>query len=287
MSIEGIWTPLITPFLNDEVDFKSYKKLIDHYIDSGITGIMPAATTGESPTLSEYEYQEIIEKTIEYTNNRVPIYVGLGGNDTRKVVKQVKLVEKYKIEGILSSCPYYNRPDQNGIFQHFSKISEATNLNIIIYNIPYRTGRNIENETIYKLAELKNIVGLKDSCGDIKQTTELLLNPPSDFSILTGEDALFYTSLVLGGNGGILASSHLKTESFIEIYNLVKNNDHKTALEKWKVLSPLVPLLFQETNPGPIKYCLRKLGLIESPEVRLPLTGISTQLEEKLDLLLS
>ncbi|HMA64855.1 MAG TPA: dihydrodipicolinate synthase family protein, partial [Chitinispirillaceae bacterium] len=178
---------------------------------------------------------------------------------------------------------YFNRPDQRGIFSHFQKISESTDLPIVIYNIPYRTGRNIENETIYKLAELKNITGIKDSCGDIKQTMELLLNPPENFSILTGEDLLYFTTLTLGAHGGVLASAHLYTAAFIDIYNYTVNNNHTAALEIWKKIHPVIQLLFAEPNPSPIKYCLYKLGLIQSSETRLPLVEITPELERKLD----
>lgn len=283
MKIEGIFLPIITPFKDDKIDYESYEKMINYYINKGVSGIIPLGTTGESPTVSSDEYKEIVEKTIEYCNNRVPIYIGLGGNDTKKVLKELNYYSKYKIDGILSVAPYYNRPSQEGIYQHYKNLSESTDLNIIIYNIPYRTGVNIQNETIYRLAELKNIVGLKDSCGDIKQTTSLLLNPPADFSILTGEDALFYTTLTLGGNGGILASAHIKTEVFIEVYKNIKNNNHKLALENWKKLYRIIPLLFHEPNPAPIKYCLFKLGLIKSSQVRLPLTDISDNLKASLD----
>jgi len=282
MQIQGIWLPLITPFKNDEVDYESYKRLIDYYISKGITGLIPLGTTGESSTISEEEYENIIEKTMEYTKNRVPVYVGLGGNNTAKLVNQLKVVEKYKVDGILSVCPYYNRPDQRGIYEHFKKISESTTLNIILYNIPYRTGRNIENTTIYKLSEQKNIVALKDSCGNINQSMELLLNPPKNFSILTGEDILFYSSMTLGASGGILASAHLNTDKFIEIYKKIKSNNHGSALNIWKELYTTIPLLFEEPNPTPIKYCLYKLGLISSPDARLPLTAISNSLEKKL-----
>lgn len=283
MKIQGVYVPLITPFINDKVDFNSFKRMIDYYSSKDISGIIPLGTTGESPTISDYEYEEIISKTMEYNNNRLPVFIGIGGNSTSKVINQLKLVEKYNIDGILSVCPYYNRPDQRGIYEHFLKISESTDLNIIIYNIPYRTGRNIENDTIYKLAELKNMVALKDSCGDIKQTTNLLLNPPKNFSILTGEDLLFYTTLTLGGDGGILASSHLNTEDFIDVYNAVKNNNHQLALGKWKTLSRFIPMLFEEPNPAPIKYCLNRLGIINSAEVRLPLTEITDDLKNRLE----
>ncbi len=286
MQLTGVWLPLITPFKDDKIDFGSYKRMIDYYADKGISGFIPLGTTGEIPVLSDYEFEEMIEKTVEYTRGRLPIYAGVGGNYTAKVIKKVKIAEYYDIKGILSVCPYYNRPGQEGIYQHFKSIAEETKLNIIIYNIPYRTGTNIENETIYKLAELKNIVGLKDSCGDIKQTMALLMDPPKDFSILTGEDLLFYLTLTLGGAGGILASSHLKTEQFVEVYQKVKENNIEAARMAWEPLYHLIPLLFKEPNPTPIKYCLSELGLIETPEVRLPLTQISDQLKEKLNSLI-
>ncbi|MBH1939500.1 4-hydroxy-tetrahydrodipicolinate synthase [Mobilitalea sibirica] len=281
--LTGILLPIITPFKDNKIDYKSYKRLIDHYVDKGISGIIPLGTTGEVPTINEYDFREIIEKTMEFTEDRLPVYVGVGGNFTEKIVKKVRLVEDYNVKGILSVCPYYNKPNQEGIYQHFKNISENTNLDIILYNIPYRTGVNIENETIYKLAELKNIVGLKDASGDIKQTMALLMDPPKDFSILTGEDILFFSTLALGGQGGILASSHLKTELFVEVYHKMKANDTQGALKIWKDLYEFIPLLFKEPNPAPIKYCLMEQGLIDSAEVRLPLTPISTQLEIQLD----
>ncbi|WP_459479696.1 4-hydroxy-tetrahydrodipicolinate synthase [Clostridium saccharoperbutylacetonicum] len=283
MKIEGVLVPLITPFKDGQVDLKSYKRMIDHYIEEGVTGIIPLATTGECPTILPNEYEEVLTKTIEYCNKRVPIYVGLGGNNTSEVVSKLKVVEKHKVNGILSVAPYYSRPNQRGIYEHFKCISKATDLDIILYNIPYRTGTNIENETVEKLAELKNIVAIKDCSGNIKQTIELLLNPPKDFSILTGEDALFYTTLTMGGQGGIMSSAHLKTKEFIEVYNLIRANNHQEALEKWKLLQNMIPLLFAEPNPTPVKYCLKKLGLIDSDEVRLPLVNITDELKIKLD----
>jgi 4-hydroxy-tetrahydrodipicolinate synthase len=287
MQITGVWLPIITPFSEDKIDYPSYHKLIDHYAEKGISGFIPLGTTGEVPTLSDYEFENMIEKTLEYNNKRLPVFVGVGGNYTAKVIGKIKIAQKYAIDGILSVCPYYNKPSQEGIYQHFKSICEETDLDIIIYNIPYRTGVNIQNETIHRLAELKNVVGLKDAGGDIKQTMELLMNPPKDFSILTGEDILFYLSLTLGGQGGILASSHLKTELFVDVYHKVKENDTKAALQVWQQLYPFIPLLFQEPNPAPIKYCLQQQELIRSCQVRLPLTQISEQLKEKLNTVLS
>ncbi len=286
MKIDGVWLPIITPFLDDKIDLVSYQQMINHYIEEGISGLMPLGTTGESPTVTDEEFEQLIAKTMEYADNRVPVFIGLGGNDTKKVMKKLKIVEQYQVAGILSVSPYYNRPDQRGIYEHFLRISEATDLDIILYNIPYRTGRNVENETLYRLAGLKNIVGLKDASGDIKQTMELLRQPPANFSILTGEDIFFYLTLVLGGQGGILASAHLNTRKFISIYDKVKKNDHQAALAIWAKIAPIIPLLFEEPNPSPIKYCLEKLGLIHSAETRLPLMHISENLQNKLDRLL-
>ncbi|MDF2908808.1 MAG: dihydrodipicolinate synthase [Herbinix sp.] len=283
MQLTGVWLPIITPFKDDKIDFKSYKRLIEHYSEKGISGFIPLGTTGEIPTLSDYEFEEMIERTMDYNKKRLPVYVGIGGNYTANVIKKVKIAEYYDIQGILSVCPYYNKPSQDGIYAHFKAIADETDLNMIVYNIPYRTGVNIENDTIYKLAEIKNIIGLKDCCGDIKQSMSLLMNPPKDFSILSGEDLLFYLTLTLGGQGGILASAHLKTEQFVEVYNKVKANNITGALETWKELYDLIPLLFKEPNPSPIKYFLSQTGLIDSDEVRLPLTTISEQLKQKLD----
>lgn len=283
MQLTGVWLPVITPFKDNKIDYTSYQRLIEYYSDKGISGFVPLGTTGEIPVLSDYEFEEMIEKTLTYNTKKLPVYVGAGGNYTAKVIEKVKVAKSYGIQGILSVCPYYNKPNQEGIYQHFKSIAESTDLNIIIYNIPYRTGVNIENETIYRLAEIKNIIGLKDACGDIKQTMSLLMNPPKDFSILTGEDILYYLTLTLGGQGGILASAHLNTEKFVEVYHNVKENKLESAFETFKQLYLMIPLLFKEPNPAPVKYCLEKLGLIDSCEVRLPLTEISNQLKEKLD----
>lgn len=286
MKLKGVFVPLVTPFQGEEVDFASYRRMIDHFCTKQISGLIPLGTTGESPTIEDYEYEAIIEKTMEYNNGRLPIIVGAGGNHTKKVIKQLKILEKYSVDGILSVSPYYNRPDQRGIYQHFSSIASSTDLPIILYNIPYRTGRNIENSTIHQLSEIANIVGIKDSCGDIKQTLDLLLHRPKDFSILTGEDIFYYTTLIHGGDGGILASANINTEMFVEIFNDVQSNDHQRAFQKWTKLADRIPLLFEEPNPAPIKYCLFKAGLLKDSSVRQPLVEITDGLKRKLDQLL-
>jgi len=281
--MEGLILPIITPFKNGEIDFASYRNLIEYYIPKGINGIIPLGTTGESPTIEEDEFEKMVEVTVEAVNGRIPVYIGKGGNSTKKVIKSIKILEKYKVDGILSVCPYYNKPGQQGLFEHFKALSESTFLNIVIYNIPYRTGVNLENETLLRLAGFKNIIGVKDSSGNIIQSLELIYNKPEGFSVLTGEDNFFYNNLVNGGDGGILASAHLNTEKFVDIYRLVMNNNHVEALKIWKDISQIIPFLFKEPNPAPVKYCLKKSGMINSDEVRLPLTTISRELKDKLD----
>lgn len=282
-NISGVMLPIITPFKNGEVDYDSYTRLINNYIEKGISAIIPLATTGEIPAVSDYEYEKLVDCTVECVNKRIPIYIGAGGNYTKKLIEQVKILEKYEICGILSVSPYYNRPDQRGIYEHFKKLSESTPLDIIIYNIPYRTGRNIENETILRLSEFKNIVGIKDCCSIMKQTMELLRDKPDDFSVMTGDDILFYINLCLGGQGGIMSSAHIKTEEFIKIYELMQNNNHNEALKIWDKLSKFIPYLFEEPSPGPIKFILKEMGMIDSDEVRLPMMNISKGLKDKIN----
>ena len=240
-------------------------------------------TTGECPVITDKEYEGILDATVAAVAGRVPVYAGLGGNHTDSVLTKVRSAEKYGIDGILSVCPYYNRPGQTGLYRHFMALSEATGLKIIIYNIPYRTGVNMANETLFRLAEQENIIGIKDACGDIRQSLDLLNEKPEGFAVLTGEDLLFFATLAHGGDGGILASAHLQTEAFVEIYRLMKSNDHAGALAAWRPLQQMIPLLFAEPNPGPVKFLLARMGRIASAELRLPLTPISSALERKLE----
>lgn len=282
MKINGVWLPIITPFNNYGIDYTSYKNLIDLYIKKGVSGIIANATTGESPVLNEYESEELAYKTLEYVNNRIPVFYGLSGNCTAKTAEQAKKYEKIKVQGLLCVVPYYNRPDQRGIYEHFKKISGSTSLPIVLYNIPYRTGRNMENETVYKLTEFHNIIGIKDSCGNINQSIDLLTHKPDNFSVLTGEDIMFITNLAHGGDGGIMASAHIHTEKFVDVYRLMQENNHQKAWSEWRQLAEIIPLLFVEPNPAPIKYILQKNKLITSGELRLPLVEISENLQKQI-----
>ncbi len=279
----GLWLPLVTPFKDGAVDFTSYERLIEHFIAKGVDGLFPLGTTGESPTLDDDESEALIERTLAVAKGRVPVFAGVGGNATRKVEKTLKRLERLSLEGIVSVCPYYNRPSQDGMIAHFRAIAAATDRDVVIYNIPYRTAVNLSNDSLLELAEVPNIVGVKDSSGSITQSLELLQRKPASFSILTGEDALYFTMMANGADGGILAASHLMTERFVDVGERFARNDVAGARAAWAPLASIVPLLFGESNPMPIKYCLWRQGLIASPECRLPLTKISDGLARRLD----
>lgn len=283
VSLSGVWLPIITPFHEGEVDLVSYEQLLEHYIELGVGGIFPLGTTGESPTLDDAESEAIVERTLAVVAGRVPVFVGIGGNATAVVLRRLSRLDRYAFSGIVSVCPYYNRPTQDGLAAHFRKIAEATDRQIVIYNIPYRTGVNLTNDTLLSLAEKDNVVGVKDSSGNIAQSLELLCRRPPDFAVMTGEDNFYYTMLAHGADGGILASAHLATADFIAIHHRMRANDHRGALRLWSRLETLVPLLFREANPMPVKYCLWRQGLLRSAECRLPLTQVSLQLAAELD----
>ncbi len=281
--LSGLWLPLITPFQDGALDLASYRRLVEHYLALGVDGLFPLGTTGESPTLDEGEIAAVIECTLDAAAGKVPVLVGIGGNATRKVERTLTRLERLPFQGIVSVCPYYNRPGQDGLIEHFRRIAGATDRDVVIYNIPYRTAVNLSNDSLLELAELPNIVGVKDSSGSLAQSLDLLARKPAGFSVLTGEDALYFTMMANGADGGILAASHLVTGRFIEVKRRFEANDVAGARTAWQPLATLVPLLFAEANPMPIKHCLWRQGLIASPECRLPLTKISDDLARRLD----
>ena len=281
--ISGLWLPLVTPFKDGAIDRTSYERLVSHYIACGVYGLLPLGTTGESPALDESEVESLIEWTLAVAAGRVPVFVGIGGNATHKVERTLRRLRHLPFDGILSVCPYYNRPGQDGLVQHFRAVAAATDRPVMIYNIPYRTAVNLANDSLIELAQLSNIVGVKDSSGSMAQSLDLLARRPEGFSVLTGEDALYFTMMANGADGGVLAASHLMTERFVEVGRHFAANDVAGARRLWAPLAELVPLLFGEANPMPIKHCLWRQGLIASPECRLPLTRVSDTLAGRLD----
>jgi 4-hydroxy-tetrahydrodipicolinate synthase len=283
---QGIWLPLITPFNDGAFDEVSARRLARHYVAAAIDGFILAATTGEGLTIDDDEierYVGICRDEIGRAGRPAQLYLGLSGSDTRKVIKALVHTSAWPVDGYLIVCPYYTRPSQLGLYRHFSALADNTARPIMIYNIPYRTGVNLGNEQMLRLAELANIVGVKDCSADPAQSFDLLRDRPDGFAVLTGEDTLFHNALTQGADGGILAAAHVETQEFIAIRNGMLGGDHTGALAAWRALVDLPRLLFAEPSPAPIKHWLWRTGLIESPEVRLPMTNVSDALAARID----
>jgi len=282
----GLWLPLITPFRDGEIDAASLRRMIAHYARTPIDGLILAATTGEGMTLDESEVEQLVMLTADAlaaSGRALPVFLGLSGSDTRKLTQALARIARWPIDGTLIACPYYTRPSQHGLVLHFEALSDASARPILIYNIPYRTGINLGNDAMLRLAERRNIVGVKDCCAEARQTAELLAERPAGFAVLTGEDALFYGALVRGCDGAILASAHLHTDAFAEVRRLVAADDRLGASIAWQRLADLPKLLFAEPSPAPLKHALWRRGLIDSPEVRLPMTPVTPVLAAALD----
>lgn len=282
----GLWLPLITPFRDGAIDAASLRRLIVHYVRTPIDGLILAATTGEGLTLDEGEIERLVMLTADAlaaAGRIVPVYLGLSGSDTRRLAHRLARTRTWPVQGYLIASPYYTRPSQQGLRLHFEAAADATGRPIMLYNIPVRTGVNLDNDTMLRLAERGNIVGVKDCCADTRLTVELLRRRPRGFAVLTGEDALYYGALVRGCDGAVLASAHLATGAFAEVRRRVLADDRLGAAMAWRRLVELSQLLFAEPSPAPLKHALWRLGLIDSPELRLPMTPISPALAGALD----
>ena len=285
-SLHGLWLPLVTPFRNGWFDEASLRRLVRHYAALPVNGLILAATTGESLTLTSEETERLVftvRDEISRARN-LPICLGLSGSNTRALLDTLDRTAAWPIDGYLISCPYYSRPSQQGLQRHFSALADRARHPVMIYNIPYRTGVNLGNEAMLRLADHPDIVGLKDCCDDREQSLELLRRRPAGFAVLTGEDAQYHEALVDGADGGILASAHIETETFALVRNLVAAGERDAALSCWRSVADLTRLLFSEPSPAPIKYWLWRSGLIDSAEVRLPMTEVSAELAARLDL---
>ncbi len=281
--LAGIYLPLVTPFRDGALDEESLGRLAAHFAAGPLDGLILAATTGEGLTLDDDETARLVDIVAGTVAGRLPIYLGLSGSDTRKLAKRLAATGTWLIDGYLVACPYYSRPSQEGLWRHFTALAEATPRPLVLYNIPYRTGVNLANETLFRLAELPNIVGVKDCCADAAQSFDLLRLRPTGFAVLTGEDALFHTAIAQGADGGILASAHIDPAGFAALRRELLTGALDAAVARWGGLVDLVRLLFAEPNPAAIKHWLWRAGLIASPELRLPMTGVTPSLAGKLD----
>ena len=265
---------VLTPFRNNEVDYSSFEKIVEFLISNGSNGLVPCGTTGESPTLSHDEHKKIIEECIRVSDKRIPIIAGTGSNNTHEAIEYTNHAEKVGADAALIVTPYYNKPTQSGLYNHYKSISENTNLPIIIYNIPGRSIVDMNIETMIELSKLENIIGVKDATNDLFRPllTKKLMN--SDFCYLSGEDGTALAYLAQGGHGCISVTANIAPKLCSDMHSAWRNNDIKKAQQINLNLSKVHHTLFLESSPGPVKYAASLLGLC-SPDVRLPLVEIS------------
>ncbi|MGA7071647.1 4-hydroxy-tetrahydrodipicolinate synthase family protein [Bradyrhizobium sp.] len=284
--LHGLWLPLITPFCDGVVDEVSLRRLVRHYAGLPIDGLILAATSGEGLTLGMAELEWIVavtRETLGEGRRYLPICLGLAGSHTIKMCHTLDETAGWPIDGYLISSPYYSRPSQRGLIRHFTLLADHASWPVMLYNIPYRAGVNLENETLLELARHPNIVGMKDCGANRAQSIDLLRRRPPGFRILTGEDAEYFDALSDGADGAILLSAHIETAAFAAVRTLLKQGESDAARACWESLSDLTRLLFAEPSPAPAKYWLARTGLIDSAEVRLPMVEVSHDLAAILD----
>ncbi len=277
----GAIVAIVTPFKEGKVDERSLRELIEFQIKNGTDGIVPCGTTGESSTLSHEEHDRVIEITVDAVKKRVPVIAGTGSNSTDEALRLTKHAYEAGADGALSVCPYYNRPTQEGLYQHFKIIAEAVPIPIVPYNIPSRTGVNLMPETVARLAKISNIVGIKEASGSLKQMQDVISLCGEKFDVLSGDDFFTFPLLSIGGRGVISVVSNIVPADMAAMIDAFEAGDIKRAKELHHKLVPLIDSLFIETNPVPVKAALSMMGKI-SYDVRLPMYKMSDSNYEKL-----
>lgn len=286
MNLQGSIVALVTPFKDGKVDEASLRGLIRWHLQQGTDGILVLGTTGEAATLEKEERKRVMEIALEEAKGKVPLIVGTGTNNTARVLEYTKLAEEMGFDAALIVTPYYNKPTQNGLYAHYSYIAKQTKIPIILYNVPGRTSVNLLPDTTAKLAEIENIIAIKEACGDIKQVTELLMKCPKDFIVLSGDDFTALATVFLGGKGVISVVANVTPKEMAALMRYALSGDIAKANELNLYLYPLYKAMFIETNPAPAKHALWLMGKIETPEVRLPLAGLTESSAEQLKKLL-
>ena len=279
---KGSNVALITPFKNNGLDEEAYIKLIHFHMDNGTSGLVPAGTTGESPTLSHQEHQRVIDLCIKESNGRIPVIAGTGSNSTEEAISLTTHAEKVGANGALIVTPYYNKPTQEGLYQHYKAINDKCGIPILIYNIPGRSVIDMSVETMAKLYELKNIIGVKDATGDLSRVDQTLKKMGKEFIQLTGNDDNALEFNKRGGVGAISVTANIAPKLCSDFQKFSKSesdNEKKEAERLNKILQPIHHSMFVESNPSPVKYAAKLLGLCDD-SVRLPLVEVTDQTKE-------
>ncbi len=278
----GVGTALVTPFRKDgSIDEAAMRRLVRRQLDAGIHFLSPCGTTGEAPTLSHAEKLRVVALVVEENAGRVPVLAGAGGYDTRDTIALVHDMEKAGADGILSVTPYYNKPTQEGLYQHYKAIAESTPLPIVVYNVPGRTGVNVDVVTIVRLANIANIVGVKEASGNVVQMCEIFASVPDDFILLSGDDPLTVAAMAIGGRGVISVASNAAPAEMVQIVEMAEKGDFASARRLHTWLLPFCQVNFVESNPIPLKAAMAAMGLLEE-HYRLPLVPPSAAARDKI-----
>ncbi len=280
--VKGAMVAIVTPFTKKgKIDEKGLKKLIEFQVKNGTHGIVPCGTTGEAATLSHEEHKRVVEITVETVAGRIPVLAGTGSNSTAEAIELTKSAKKAGADAALMITPYYNKPTQDGLYQHFKAVSEAVDIPIVLYNVPGRTSVNMLPDTVARLSGLKNIVGIKEATGSLQQISEVIRLAKGGFSLVSGDDFTVLPTLAVGGKGVISVVSNVAPKDMAELYNAFEAGDLAKAQALHYKLLPLNQAMFFETNPVPAKTALALMGMI-SPELRLPLSPMLPKNVERL-----
>lgn len=283
LDIRGCGTALVTPFRqNGSVDDEALRRLVRFQTSEGIDFLVPCGTTGETPALEHGEYMGVIRLVLEEAKGKVPVIAGVGGNSTRKVIEHARDVEALGVQGILSVAPYYNKPTQEGLYQHFKAIADTTGLPVILYNVPGRTASNIEPATVKRLAEIPNIIGIKEASGSITQQMDVINSVPPDFRVLSGDDAFTLPLMAVGGVGVISVVSNEIPRQMTSLTHLMLEGKYAEARQLHYQLLSLMQVNFIETNPIPVKAALAMMGLI-GEVYRLPMVPMKPENRARLE----
>lgn len=283
MDLGRIATAMVTPFQeNGDIDFEAVERLIEYLLANGTDSIVVCGTTGESPTLSTEEKLQLIRFTVEKVNKRVPVIAGTGSNNTKQTIELTKKIESLGVDGVMLVAPYYNKPNQKGLYAHFEAVAEETTLPIVVYNVPGRTSSNIEAVTTIALSKIPNIQVVKEASGNLDQISEILANTHDKFLVYSGDDALTLPLLAIGGRGVISVASHIVGNKMQAMIQAFEEGRHAFAAKMHQTLLPLFKQLFKNPNPVPIKYAMSKVGF-HIEKVRLPLVEMTDEAKQEFD----
>ena len=273
----GAFVAIVTPFIDGQLDEQGLVDLIEFHIANGTHGIVPCGTTGESATMSHDEHHRVVELTVKTVNGRVPVVAGSGSNSTAEAIELTRHAREAGVDGVLMVSPYYNRPSQEGLYQHYKAVAEAVDVPIILYNVPSRTSSNVLPATVARLAAIDNIVGIKEATGSLNQVSEVIMLCPKDFAVLSGDDFTSMATVLVGGTGVISVTSNVAPKDMADMMEAALAGDLAKANELHYKLFPLMQAMFYDSNPVPAKTTLQLMGKIKSGTPRLPLCSMNDE----------